>query len=156
MNRQYDEVIPLTPGLEEEGNARLHTQTLWTNNAETIIIQVIKIDDYNVGVKYMYHTDFQKHPSFSQDFSFGKRIIRIPPGRHSILISYKGEMRYVRDSVNMNHDQLITYSVNVPADSLCVAVPDMTRYKIDAEDPKIEVNCRVREKSDFGLLRDLL
>jgi len=143
--QRYDEVIGLTPELSESGNSLLRTQTWWSNGPEGVILQAVKIDEYQVGVKYMYYHNFKKLSNFPEDYSFGKRLIIMPPGAHVIKIYYSAERRYLVDSMNQEHSRMISYDAMIPADSICVLLPEFGSYKIDLYKPKIRLECRKKQ-----------
>jgi len=138
----YDEIIPLTPDLGEEGNALLRTQTLWTNNFDTIIIQVIQIDTQLVGVKYMHKNDFRKLPKFSNDYSFGNRLFIIPPGKHNIVLSYKGKTSHLLGPDEQEHSGVILYEATIPADETCAFMPKTESAPVDIYNLEIRLTCR--------------
>lgn len=141
---QHDEVIPLSSEQGTDGKSVFRTQTLWTtgNGSEIIALQVIKIDEYDVGVKYMYHSDFRKLPQFPGSCSFGKRTLVLPPGEYDLLISYTGEGRYMVGSMNQKQSRLISYKATIPADSECAIVSKADNFVVDVHNPRIKLKCR--------------
>ena len=145
---RYDEVIGLTPGLSENGNSLLRTSTMWSKDSQFIMLHAVRIDEHQVGVKYMYDYDFKKLLNFPEDFSFGKRLVIVPPGMHLIEIYYSGKTGYLLDSENQKHDEMISYNASIPADSVCVLLPELGRYKVDINNPKILLNCRKKQSPE--------
>lgn len=138
----HDEVLTLSSEQEKDGNALLHTQTLWANSFEVMLLQVIKIEEHEVGVKYLYDRDFNKLPKFPQSFSFGKRIFMIPPGTYDVLISYYSEGRYLQGFMNHKHRELIPYKATIPVNSECAFVSKIENFKNDTSNPEIRLLCR--------------
>lgn len=136
------DVNRLTPELKDAGNTNLYTQTFWTSDSGTVLVQIITIDDYNVGDKYIYRDNFRKLPYFPEDFSFGKKLIIVPPGRHDIRISYNGKGHYLIGSMNLEHRELISHKVSIPADSICVFTPEIEDFEVDIYKPDIRLKCR--------------
>jgi hypothetical protein len=145
MQPRYDDVISLTPGLEERGNSLLRIQTLLSTGPESIILLAENIDGHQVGVKYVYYRDFKKLPNFPETFSFGNRLVIIPPGTHIIEIHYSSKSRYLNGSGNQEHSQMISLNATVPVDSMCVLLPEFDSYKIDLYKPKIRLECREKQ-----------
>jgi hypothetical protein len=141
----YDEVIGLTPELAEDGNSLIRTQTLWSKGPEVIMLQAVTIDEQQVGVKYLYNYDFKKLPNFPEDFSFGKRLVIVPPGNHISKISYTRQGSYLQYSMNQKYSRLISYIASIPADSICVLLPEVESYRVDLNNPKIRLECRKKQ-----------
>lgn len=154
---RYDEVIPLASDQEKTGGTALRTQTLLMNDngSEVIALQVIKIDDHQVGVKYMYQNDFRKLPHFPSDCVFGKRTFMVPPGEYNLLITYSGEGSYLVSSMNEKQSKLISYKTTIPADSVCAIVSKIDNFIVDVHDPEIKLKC-LKKRESSSILSKIL
>lgn len=141
------DVNRLNPELKASGNTSLYTQTFWNGDSGTVLVQIMTIDDFNIGDKYIYRDNFRKLSYFPGDSSFGKKLIIVPPGRHDVKLSYNGEGRYLIGSMNLEHRELISHKVTVPADSTCVFTPMIEDFEVDIYKPDIRLKCRKNNSS---------
>jgi len=141
---RYDEIVGLTPELSETGNSLIRTQTMWSDDPAFVILQAQTIDGHQVGVRYIDYNDFKEIALYPEGYTFGKRVIIVPPGRHVFEIYYSGRANYAFDDLSQEHVRTLSYDADIPADSVCVLLPEFENYKVDMSDPKIRLECRAK------------